>query len=132
MASPSGGRRSLHLLRDGAVVKDWDPRGWWLKPQSSHSKNTIAVGPLSKAPNPTLLPGGIGPWHIREANLSKSVLERRGKGGGKKDKFIISSILPLRQSSPPPPPKHPATHPPSLAPLLFAHNSATDRTRPIC
>ncbi|KAG9342147.1 hypothetical protein JZ751_017147 [Albula glossodonta] len=29
---------------------------------SSHSKNTIAVGPLSKALNPTLLPGGIGPW----------------------------------------------------------------------
>ncbi|KAG9346246.1 hypothetical protein JZ751_008071 [Albula glossodonta] len=35
---------------------------WWLKPQSSHSKNTTAVGPLSKTLNPTLLPGGIGPW----------------------------------------------------------------------
>ncbi|KAG9329200.1 hypothetical protein JZ751_012674 [Albula glossodonta] len=28
---------------------------------SSHSKNTIAVGPLSKALNPTLLPGELGP-----------------------------------------------------------------------
>ncbi|KAG9338866.1 hypothetical protein JZ751_025306 [Albula glossodonta] len=35
---------------------------WRLKSQSSHSKNTIAVGPLSKALNPTLLPGEIGPW----------------------------------------------------------------------
>ncbi|KAG9345775.1 hypothetical protein JZ751_008920 [Albula glossodonta] len=31
-------------------------------PLSSYSKNTIAVGPLSKALHPTLLPGGIGPW----------------------------------------------------------------------
>ncbi|KAG9349680.1 hypothetical protein JZ751_028128 [Albula glossodonta] len=37
---------------------------WALQSQSSHGKNTIAVGPLSKALNPTLLPGEIGPWLI--------------------------------------------------------------------
>ncbi|KAG9339274.1 hypothetical protein JZ751_023974 [Albula glossodonta] len=51
-----------HACSPMVKVHDWDPCGWWLKPQSSHSKNTIAVGPLSKALNPTLLPGGTGPW----------------------------------------------------------------------
>ncbi|KAG9335087.1 hypothetical protein JZ751_005763 [Albula glossodonta] len=55
----------FHISTDGGVTYSregmWQS-GWQLKPQSSHSKNTSAVGPLSKALNPTLLPGGIGPW----------------------------------------------------------------------
>ncbi|KAG9346804.1 hypothetical protein JZ751_007145 [Albula glossodonta] len=56
-----------------AKVRDWDPRGWWPKPQSSHSRNTIAVGPLSKALNPTLLPGEIGPWLVQSTDVPSSL-----------------------------------------------------------
>ena len=45
-------------------VHDWDLKGYWFKPQCSHDKISAAVGPLSKAFNPTLLQGGWPPLSL--------------------------------------------------------------------
>ena len=47
----------------GVVVKllDLDPQGRWFDPWCGHGKICTAVGPLSKALNPTLLQGGMSP-----------------------------------------------------------------------
>ena len=61
---PSG--RNAHLNAGGAcsvVVKvmDLDPQGRWFDPRCGHDKICTAVGPLSKALNPTLLQGVLSP-----------------------------------------------------------------------
>ena len=51
----------MHLLSgiNSVVVKllDLDPQGRWFDPWCGHDKICTAVGPLSKALNPTLLQG---------------------------------------------------------------------------
>ena len=44
------------------VASDWNPGGLWFKSLCGHDKISTAVGPLSKALNPTLLQGGIVGW----------------------------------------------------------------------
>ena len=58
-----------------AKVHDWDPEGWWFKPQCSHDKIHAAVGPLSKALNATLLQWGLPPaWSNQlKVALDKSI-----------------------------------------------------------
>ena len=52
-----------HGAACGVVVKllDLDPQGWWFDPWCGHNTICTAVGPLSKALNPTLLQGGMSP-----------------------------------------------------------------------
>ena len=47
----------------GVAVKllDLDPQGRWFDPWCGHDKIRTAVGPLSKALNPTFAPGGTSP-----------------------------------------------------------------------
>ncbi|KAG9346339.1 hypothetical protein JZ751_006650 [Albula glossodonta] len=72
--------------------------GWWFKSQSSHSKNTIAVGPLSKALNPTLLPGEIGPCHRgrHESDRRQRLAARERKRGEKERDEEQRSCKPRR------------------------------------
>ena len=42
-------------------LMDLDPQGRWFDPRCGHDKISTAVGPLSKALNPTLLQGGMSP-----------------------------------------------------------------------
>ena len=41
-----------------AQLHDWDPGGWWFKPQCSYVKITADLGPLNKGFNPSR---GFGP-----------------------------------------------------------------------
>ena len=53
LGSPGPGVRTA--CRVVVKVLDLDPQGWWFDPWCGHNKT--AVGPLSKALNPTLLQG---------------------------------------------------------------------------
>ncbi|KAG9350554.1 hypothetical protein JZ751_026920 [Albula glossodonta] len=59
-------------------------KSWQFKHQSSHSKNTVVVGPLSKALNPTLLPGGIGAWGGSDREITEMSRNRQGRQDGKR------------------------------------------------
>ena len=44
-----------------AEVHDWNPEGWWFKPQRSHDKSRRAVWALVHGPQPPDAPGEIVP-----------------------------------------------------------------------